>query len=188
VFSSPLRIAFMTITPDITMGELQTRMLGARRTLFRHYHIGGCSSCGFTQEETLAGLCLRNENLDVSQVIRVLQESYEEERKLFIPPTELQQWIKEKHPLTLVDVRSKEEHEAVALPGSVHFDQNLMQQWMLTQDRQGLIVFYDHQGRHVLDAASYFIGHGFSNVKCLEGGIDAWALQMDSHMRRYVIE
>jgi rhodanese-related sulfurtransferase len=178
----------MTISPDITMGELQKQMLGARRTLFRHYHIGGCSSCGFSPEETLAGVCLRNENLDVQRVIDVLQQGYEEERSLFIQPEELRDWIQEKRPLTLVDVRSKEEHKAVSLPGSVHFDQNLMQQWMTDQDRQGLVVFYDHQGRNVLDAASYFVGHGFSNVKCLEGGIDAWALQIDPQMPRYVLE
>lgn len=170
------------------MKELQEQVLGARRTLFRHYHIGGCSSCGFSPEETLAGVCSRNDIPDVFQVMEVLQQGYEEERKLFIQPDELRQWIKEGRELMLVDVRSKEEHEAVQLPGSVHFDQNLMQQWMKEQNPERLIVFYDHQGKHVLDAASYFVGHGFKNIKCLEGGIDAWALRLDPRMPRYVLE
>jgi rhodanese-related sulfurtransferase len=178
----------MTITADMTMGELQSQVLGARRTLFRHYHIGGCSSCGFSPQETLAGVCLRNDNLNVEEVIQILKQGYEEERKLFIQPPELKQWLGEGRRLALVDVRSKEEHAAVTLSGSVHFDQNLMQQWMLDQDRSRLLVFFDHQGRHVLDAASYFVGHGFLHVRCLEGGIDAWALQIDPQMPRYVLD
>jgi rhodanese-related sulfurtransferase len=178
----------MTISPQITMQELQLQMLGARRTLFRHYHIGGCSACGFSPEETLEQVCRRNENLDVQEVIKVLQQGYVEERKLFLQPDQLKQWLEEKRPLLLVDVRSKQEHEAVRLAGSVHFDQQLMQQWMSEQDRQGMVVFYDHQGKNVLDAASYFIGHGFREVRCLEGGIDAWALQIDPKLPRYVLE
>jgi len=178
----------MTISPAITMKELQEQVLGARRTLFRHYHIGGCSSCGFSPDETLDGVCSRNGNLDISQVIGVLQQGYEEERKLFIQPEQLQQWIEEGRPLLLVDVRSKDEYEAVRIEGSVHFDQDLMQQWMKEQNPEGLVVFYDHQGKNVLDAASYFAGHGFQQIKCLEGGIDAWALQLNPAMPRYVLE
>jgi hypothetical protein len=37
----------MTISPQITMRELLEQCPGAQRTLFRHYHIGGCASCGF---------------------------------------------------------------------------------------------------------------------------------------------
>ena len=36
-----------------------------------------------------------------------------------------------------------------------------------------------------LDAAAYFAGHGFNGVRCLRGGIDAWAREVDPKMRRY---
>jgi rhodanese-related sulfurtransferase len=47
------------------------------------------------------------------------------------------------------------------------------------------LVLIDHQGRQALDAAAYFLGHGLQNVRCLRGGIDAWAQDVDSQMRRY---
>ena len=36
------------------MAELLEAYPGAQRALFRNYHIGGCSSCGFRPDETLA--------------------------------------------------------------------------------------------------------------------------------------
>ncbi|NJK90399.1 MAG: rhodanese-like domain-containing protein [Blastochloris sp.] len=176
------------LSPEITMQALQEQLPGARRTLFRHFHIGGCSSCGFRPEETLAEVCHRNENLNPEQVIEILRAGYEEERKLLVSPTELKGWMDAGRALTLVDVRSKEEFEAVRLPGALRFDQELMSQWKSEQDKQGLLVFYDHRGQQVLDAASYFVGHGFPQVRCLEGGQDAWALQIDPAMPRYVVE
>jgi len=50
---------------------------------------------------------------------------------------------------------------------------------------QYTITIVDHQGKTALDAAAYFIGHGLNNVRCLRGGIDAWAQQVDPKMRRY---
>ena len=36
-----------------------------------------------------------------------------------------------------------------------------------------------------MDAASYFAGHGFSNVKSLTGGIDEWSQSIDPSIPRY---
>ena len=47
------------------------------------------------------------------------------------------------------------------------------------------IVVIDHAGKNGLDAAAYFMGHGLQNVRCLRGGIDAWAQEVDTTMRRY---
>ncbi len=52
----------------------------------------------------------------------------------------------------------------------------------------GLIVLIDHQGARSLDAAAYFAGHGFTNVKALLGGIDAWSQQVDPGLPRYTLE
>src|ERR1700750_3158557 len=62
-----------TVDANMTMRELLEQYPGAQRALFRKYHIGGCSSCGFKPEETLGQVCARNENLPVDQVIDYLQ-------------------------------------------------------------------------------------------------------------------
>ena len=46
------------------MAALLEAYPGAQRALFRNYHIGGCSSCGFRPDETLADVCDRNGGLD----------------------------------------------------------------------------------------------------------------------------
>ncbi len=52
----------------------------------------------------------------------------------------------------------------------------------------GLIAVIDHQGARSLDAAAYFAGHGFTNVKALFGGIDAWSQEIDPALPRYHLE
>ena len=37
--------------------------MGAKGAPFRHFHIGGCSSCAFHAEETLKELCERNDRI-----------------------------------------------------------------------------------------------------------------------------
>ena len=53
---------------------------------------------------------------------------------------------------------------------------------------EGLIVLIDHQGARSLDAAAYFAGHGFTNVRALLGGIDAWSQEVDPSLPRYRLE
>ena len=51
------------------MREVLEVFPGAQRALFRRYHIGGCSSCGFQPEETLEQVCRRNGDLKVDEVL-----------------------------------------------------------------------------------------------------------------------
>src|SRR3954453_19119308 len=78
-----------TIDPSITMKELLEQYPGAQRALFRKYHIGGCSSCGFAPEETLAGVCERNENLEVGEVVDHIVASDAADRAMQIEPRDL---------------------------------------------------------------------------------------------------
>src|SRR5450755_3520877 len=91
---------------------------GAQRALFRRYHIGGCSSCGFAPTETLAQVCERNGGLEVAEVRAHIQSSHEQDAKIFIEPKELAEWRKQDPAVRLVDVRSREEFEAVHIEGS----------------------------------------------------------------------
>jgi rhodanese-related sulfurtransferase len=76
----------------------------------------------------------------------------------------------------------------VRIPGAVLMTQEVVQTAFSTWDKASAIVLYDHNGSRSLDAVAYFIGHGFSNAKCLEGGIDAYSIQVDPSLPRYRIE
>jgi rhodanese-related sulfurtransferase len=180
--------ATATIDPNITMKELLVQFPGAQRALFRKYHIGGCASCGFSPEETLAGVCARNENLNVDDVIDHIVTSHEADLAMQIEPRELAGHLTGGQPVYLLDVRTREEFDAVKLPGAHLFTQELMQEILGNGSRTNLFVVYDHTGARSMDAAAYFQGHGFENVKSLRGGIDAWSAEVDPKLPRYHVE
>ncbi|HXA44517.1 MAG TPA: rhodanese-like domain-containing protein, partial [Candidatus Angelobacter sp.] len=94
--------------------------------------------------------------------------------------------LKQQDPaVKLVDVRSREEFEAVRIDGSVLLSQDVMRELMASGSNTNPMVVIDHAGKNGLDAAAYFMGHGLQNVRCLRGGIDAWAQEVDPKMRRY---
>ncbi|HTX21529.1 MAG TPA: rhodanese-like domain-containing protein [Candidatus Aquilonibacter sp.] len=175
----------MTISPQSPMGAVLENFPGAQRALFRRYHIGGCSSCGFQPTETLSEVCARNGNLDVAEVLAHIQSSHEQDAKVLIPPKELAELLQKDKSVKLVDVRSREEFEAVKIEGSILLSQPVMQQLMASGSNAEPVVVIDHAGKNGLDAAAYFMGHGLQNVRCLRGGIDAWAQEVEPKMRRY---
>jgi rhodanese-related sulfurtransferase len=176
-----------TIQPQSPMSAVLERFPGAQRALFRRYHIGGCSSCGFQPTETLAQVCDRNGGLDVAEVLAHIQSSHEQDAEILIEPQELDALRKLDPLVRIVDVRSREEFEAVHIKGSRLLSQDVMRQIMGDGSNTRLLVITDHQGKNSLDAAAYFAGHGLQNVRCLRGGIDAWAQEVDTAMRRYKV-
>ncbi len=176
------------IDPNITMRELLGHFPGAQRAMFRKYHIGGCSSCGFSPNETLAGVCARNENVEVEEAIEHILTSDANERAMQLEPVELAEKLSANESLHLLDVRTREEFEAVKLPGAHLFTQESMQKIQGEWPKDELLVIYDHQGTRSLDAAAYFHGHGFTNVKSLRGGIDAFSAEVDASLPRYQLE
>jgi len=167
------------------MSAVLEQFPGAQRALFRRYHIGGCSSCGFQPTETLAQVCARNGNLDVAEVLNHIATSHEQDEKVLISPAQLAALKQSDPSVKLVDVRSREEFEAVNIAGSVLLSQDVMRGLMSSGSNDLPVVVIDHQGKNGLDAAAYFIGHGLKNVRCLRGGIDAWAQEVEPAMRRY---
>lgn len=170
------------------MQDVLAEFPGAQRALFRRYHIGGCSSCGFQPTETLADLCARNGNLNVAEVISHIQESHAADQKILISATELAEWRKREPALKILDIRTREEHEAARIDGSTLFTQELLQEMLGRWNRNEAIVIHDHLGKKSMDAAAYFTGHGFTNVRALRGGIDAWSREVDPKVPRYELE
>src|SRR5262245_14963925 len=175
----------MNVSSQSPMSAVLEAFPGAQRALFRRYHIGGCSQCGFQPTETLAQVCERNGNLPVDEVLAHIRTSHEQDVKILIEPKELAEWRKQEPAVRLVDVRSREEFEAVNIAGSQLLSQDVMRQIMGDGSNTRPLIIVDHQGKNALDAAAYFTGHGLQNVRCLRGGIDAWAQEVEPTMRRY---
>jgi rhodanese-related sulfurtransferase len=174
-----------TISSSSPMSDVLAVYPGAQRALFKKYHIGGCSSCAFRPDETLAQVCARNNNLDSAEVLEFLKTSHEEDAKILISPQELSDLLQKDKSVPVLDVRSREEFEAVRIEGSLLMSQPTVQEIMGRWPRDRVFVIVDHEGKLGLDAAAYFAGHGFEHVRCLRGGIDAWSREIDPSIRRY---
>jgi len=177
--------ALTDISPNAPMGDVLAAFPGAQRALFRKYHIGGCSNCGFSPDETLAELCARNGGLNADDVLAQIHASHEEDAKILIEAKELKALCDADPQVRLLDVRAREEFEAVHIEGSQLMSQPVVQQIMADGSNDRTLVIIDHQGKTCLDAAAYFIGHGLKNVRALRGGLDAWSQDVDPGVRRY---
>jgi len=175
------------ISGKSTMAEVLEAFPGAQRALFRKYHIGGCSSCGFQPGETVEQLCARNGDLKVEEVLAHIESAHEADQQVFVGAGELARWRAEGVPMRLLDIRSREEFEATRISGAVLFTQEVMTEMLGRWPRNELLVIYDHLGRKSMDAAAYFLGHGFTKVRALGGGLDAWA-EVDASVRKYRLE
>ena len=88
------------ITARSTMKEVLDAFPSAQRALMRRYHIGGCSSCGFTPTEHLDDVLKRHSVQDVGEVITHIKDSHEQEQRIQLNPTELSEALKSDPPLT----------------------------------------------------------------------------------------
>ena len=177
------------ISAETTMKQLQELMPGARRALFAKYHIGGCQSCGFDDSETIGEVCKRNEDLPVDDVLKHLSSSAEHDQKIQINPSDLKKELdQENTDIKLLDIRSREEFEAVKIPGSEIMTADLQQEALGKWGKETRTIIIDHTGDRSLDVAAFFIGHGLNRTVALAGGIDAYSKEVDPNIPRYRIE
>lgn len=102
-------------------------------------------------------------------------------------PTELAQRLNSPNPPRLLDVRQPEEHELVALPGSrlIPLNELIARTGELADWKGEELVVYCHHGVRSAHAVGWLSRHGFNQLANLSGGIDRWAVEVDSTMTRY---
>ena len=171
------------LSVETPMGEILEALPGAKRAIFVRYHLGGCQSCAFGNDETLAELARRSE-VEPGEMLEHLLTSHEHDLEMLIEPVEAKARLGE---FRLVDLRTREEHEAVVIPGSEFFTQEL-QQAIFAGDPGAKILLYDHSGKNSLDQVAWFRGHGLKETYALRGGIDAWSREVDGTVARYRVE
>jgi rhodanese-related sulfurtransferase len=102
-----------------------------------------------------------------------------------ITPLQLKELLACDNPPIILDVRETAELDICTLPNIIHIPLgNLANECdQLSQDR--LIVTLCHHGYRSMQAAVFLKSHGFHHVMNLNGGIHAWAKQVDQSMRTY---
>lgn len=161
------------IRPDMSMAEIQRNFPSARRALFQRYHVGGCSSCGFQETDTLEEVCKSHNLLDVPGVIQHLLRSHEVDQRMQVKPTQVKSWLEAGEKMLLLDLRHPSESGPDPIEGAEPLDFTNQAKYMQLP-KESRIVFLCKQGITSLDAAAYFAGHGFTQVYSVEGGVVAW--------------
>jgi len=102
-----------------------------------------------------------------------------------ISPTELKSRLDKGEQLVLLDVREQWEFDLAKLNGSTLIPLATLPQSLDKLKRDAEIVAICHHGMRSADATNFLLQQGFSNVKNLVGGIDAWSAQVDRSVPRY---
>lgn len=100
---------------------------------------------------------------------------------------ELAAWLNDEtrpSPL-LLDVREPWEYQLCHIDGSSSVPMNTVPANVEQLDNDKPIVCICHHGMRSMQVALFLEQQGFSNVINLTGGVDAWAMQVDSNMPTY---
>jgi rhodanese-related sulfurtransferase len=105
---------------------------------------------------------------------------------LEISATEVKGRLETTPGLVLVDVRETWEWEYNHIPGAIHLPMgNIEFGHESALDRSAEIVLYCHTGMRSLQAAAWLRQEGYTSVKSLAGGVNAWADDVSPEMPRY---
>ena len=172
------------ITRHSTMGEVLEAYPSAQRALFQRCHIGGCNSCGYQPGDTLDAVARSHNILDVGEVVAFLDNAEQLDRRIQVSPAEVAAALGSDDPPRLIDVRSPAEWELARIEGATLMTA-VVAELVMSWPTDTPIVFYCHVGQRSLDAASYFAGHGFTDLRSMTGGLDAWSIEVDPAVPRY---
>ena len=102
-----------------------------------------------------------------------------------ITPRELKDRLDKGDHIFILDVREPWEYSMAKIEGAVLIPLGNLPQSLDKLDRNDEIVAHCHHGMRSADAAGFLLQQGFTKVKNLVGGIDAWSVQIDPTVPRY---
>ena len=85
----------------------------------------------------------------------------------------------------LLDVREPHEYSIAKIEGAVLIPLAELPSSLEKIDQDAEIVAMCKMGMRSADAVMFLLQQGFSNVKNLVGGIDAWSMEIDQSVPRY---
>jgi rhodanese-related sulfurtransferase len=97
----------------------------------------------------------------------------------------LAQWRAEGRVFVLLDVRELVELSLATFPGAVHIAMPDIPARLNELDRNAEIVVLCHHGTRSETVAAFMAANGFSSVRNVDGGIDAYSRRIDPTLRRY---
>jgi len=85
----------------------------------------------------------------------------------------------------LVDVREQWEFDICQIKGAILIPMGEIAISYENLDKDSKIALYCHSGVRSMHVADFLLSKGFDSVANLQGGIDAWAQEIDTKVERY---
>lgn len=102
-----------------------------------------------------------------------------------ISVTELKDLMDQDGDFLLVDVREESEREIAKIKSGHHIPMGDITERYEELDKNKDVVIYCHSGVRSFQVCRLLEMFGFARVRSLVGGIDAWAQEVDTTIKRY---
>ena len=87
--------------------------------------------------------------------------------------------------VTLVDVREQWEFDICQIKGAILMPLGEIAMTYVNLNKDSKIALYCHSGIRSMHVADFLLSKDFESVANLQGGIDAWAQEIDTTVERY---
>ena len=97
---------------------------------------------------------------------------------------ELDEYLEDNQPL-LLDVREQWEFDICQIKGAILMPIGEITKSYVNLHKDSKIALYCHSGIRSMHVADFLLSQGFESLANLQGGIDAWAQEIDTTVERY---
>ncbi len=172
---------------DTSMKELNIKWPEAHSLLFKQFHMG-LPVNGHDPGETIGSVCT-SQGKNELEILNFLNEEYSDKHIAVITPEELDLRIQSgTTDLVLLDIRESWERDISKIDGSIFITQENCEATIQSLNKEKEVVLIDWKQDRSPSFLKWLRQKGLNNVKCLEGGIDAWTEKVNSHLNRYDID
>ena len=102
-----------------------------------------------------------------------------------ITPREVKALVTRGEKFLLVDVREKWEYDTSRIEGATLIPLREIPANLSRLEDAGDVVLLCHHGMRSMDAAAWLRSQGVAGARSMAGGIDRWAVEVDSAVPRY---
>jgi rhodanese-related sulfurtransferase len=102
-----------------------------------------------------------------------------------IAPRDVKDLLTRSEKLFFVDVREKWEYDTSRIEGATLIPMREIPANLARLEEAGEVVLFCHNGMRSLDAAAWLRSQGVESARSMAGGIDRWAVEVDSKVPRY---
>jgi rhodanese-related sulfurtransferase len=176
----------IVFNPDTPMTEVNRVLPEVHTLLFKNFHIGMPVS-GYKPEETIFTVCEQH-GKKIGEVLALLNSEGRKKQVHFITPEDLKDKMKAGEPVALLDIREQWETDIARIDEATFITRENCESVLSGLDPNQEIVVIDWNGDRTASFQKFLGQRGFTNVKGIEGGIDAWAQKVDTRMARYEID